>query len=146
MDPTKVEKSVTYPIEAELYGISGLSEMRSISKFGLSQIILIFRDHIDIHFARNQVLQKLSAIRDQIPSGMSPQIAPLTTGIGEIIIYRVYNPKSSSDDLMALRTAQRYQIARELKKYEVLLKLIRSAVLSASCISILRQKESQNMA
>ena len=105
MDPTKVEKSVTYPIEAELYGISGLSEMRSISKFGLSQIILIFRDHIDIHFARNQVLQKLSAIRDQIPSGMSPQIAPLTTGIGEIIIYRVYNPKSSSDDLMALRTA-----------------------------------------
>lgn len=116
MDPTKVEKSVTYPIEAELYGISGLSEMRSISKFGLSQIILIFRDHIDIHFARNQVLQKLSAIRDQIPSGMSPQIAPLTTGIGEIIIYRVYNPKSSSDDLMALRTAQRYQIARELKK------------------------------
>ena len=90
-------------------------EMRSISKFGLSQIILIFRDDVDIYFARNQVLQKISTIRDQIPNGMSPQIAPLTTGIGEIIMYRVYNP-NAADDLMALRTIQQYQIARELKK------------------------------
>lgn len=118
MDPAKVEKSVTYPIEAELYGVPGLTEMRSISKFGLSQIILIFRDDVDIYFARNQVLQKISTIRDQIPNGMSPQIAPLTTGIGEIIMYRVYNPNAIEDDLMALRTVQQYQIARELKKVQ----------------------------
>lgn len=115
MDPTKIEKSVTYPIEAELYGISGLSEMRSISKFGLSQIILIFRDDVDIYFARNQVLQRISTIRDQIPNDMSPEIAPLTTGIGEIIMYRVYNP-NGVDDIMELRTIQQFQFARELKK------------------------------
>ncbi|NBV07054.1 MAG: efflux RND transporter permease subunit [Proteobacteria bacterium] len=115
MDPTKVEKSVTYPIESELYGCSGLVEMRSLSKFGLSQITLIFKDEIDINFARNQVLQRLSAIGDQLPISIKPTIAPLTTGIGEIIIYRVYNPQGS-DNLMELRTVQEYQIARELKK------------------------------
>ncbi len=115
MDPTRVEKAVTYPIEAELYGIPGLSEMRSISKFGLSQIILIFRDDVDIYFARNQVLQRISTLRDRIPDGLSPEIAPLTTGIGEILMYRVYNP-NGADDLMELRTIQEYQIARELKK------------------------------
>ena len=115
MDPTKIEKSVTYPIEAELYGIPDLVEMRSISKFGLSQIILIFRDDVDIYFARNQVLQRISTIRDQIPNNLSPEMAPLTTGIGEIIMYRVYNP-NGTDDLMELRTIQEYQFARELKK------------------------------
>lgn len=118
MDPTKIEKAVTYPIEAELYGVSGLIEMRSISKFGLSQIVLIFEDSTDIYFARNQVLQRISSIHDQIPTGMTPEIAPLTTGIGEILMYRVYaeNSEDAEDDLMKLRTIQQYQIARELKK------------------------------
>lgn len=120
MDPTKIEKSVTYPIEAELYGVPGLMEMRSISKFGLSQIILIFKDDVDIYFARNQVLQRISTIRDQIPNGMTPEIAPLTTGIGEIIMYRVYATNGDNakgeNSLMKLRTIQEYQFARELKK------------------------------
>ncbi len=115
MDPTKVEKSVTYPIEAELYGVSGLVEMRSLSKFGLSQITLIFKDDTDIHFARSQVLQRISTLGDQLPIGIKPVIAPLTTGIGEIIIYRVLS-KSGANDLMELRTIQEYKIARELKK------------------------------
>ena len=84
MDPTKIEKSVTYPIEAELYGIPGLMEMRSISKFGLSQIILVFRDDVDIYFARNQVLQRISTIRDQIPNGMAPEIAPLRVLVASV--------------------------------------------------------------
>lgn len=117
MDPSRVEKAVTYPIEAELYGVPGLIEMRSISKFGLSQIVLIFRDEIDIYFARNQVLQRISTLSDQLPSNMSPEIAPLTTGIGEIIMYRVYNPSGKSD-LMELRTIQEYQISRELRKVQ----------------------------
>lgn len=115
MEPSRIEKSVTYPIEAELYGIPGLTEMRSISKFGLSQIILIFRDDVDIYFARNLVLQRISAIGDQIPPDLKPEIAPLTTGIGEIIIYQVVS-KSNQSNLMELRTAQQFQIARELKK------------------------------
>ncbi len=115
MDPAKIEKAVTYPIETELYGIQGLIEMRSISKFGLSQIILIFDDSIDIHFARNQVLQRISSIRSQIPNNMTPEIAPLTTGIGEILMYRIYDPENKMD-LMELRTVQQYQFSRELKK------------------------------
>ncbi|MDX2082881.1 MAG: CusA/CzcA family heavy metal efflux RND transporter [Rickettsiales bacterium] len=115
MDPTLVEKSVTYPIESELYGIPDLAEMRSLSKFGLSQITLIFKDQVDINLARNQVMQRLSAVGDQIPPNIRPTIAPLTTGIGEIIIYRLFNPKGS-DNLMELRTIQEFEIARELKK------------------------------
>lgn len=115
MEPTRIEKSVTYPLEAELYGIPGLIEMRSISKFGLSQVVLIFDDSVDIYFARSQVLQRISTLRDQIPAGLSPEIAPLTTGIGEILMYRVYNV-DGDEDLMKLQTIQKYQIARELKK------------------------------
>ena len=115
MDPAKIEKAITYPIETELYGIQGLIEMRSISKFGLSQIILIFDDSTDIHFARNQVLQRISTIRGQIPNNMTPEIAPLTTGIGEILMYRIYDPESKMD-LMELRTIQQFQFSREIKK------------------------------
>ena len=115
MDPTIVEKAITYPIESELYGIPNLVEMRSISKFGLSQIVLVFDDVCDIYFARNQVMQRLSALKDQLPPNISPTIAPLTTGIGEIIIYRLYN-SNGKDDLMELRAFQEYKIARELKR------------------------------
>ncbi|MBU6141069.1 MAG: CusA/CzcA family heavy metal efflux RND transporter [Proteobacteria bacterium] len=125
MDPTRIEKSVTYPIEAELYGIPGLLDMRSISKFGLSQIVLIFRDDVDIYFARTQVMQRLSMVGNQIPQGLTPTIAPLTTGIGEILIYRLYNKATENsdgtnaggiDNLMELRTIQQFQVARELKR------------------------------
>jgi len=115
MDPSRIEKSVTYPVESALYGIPGLIDMRSISKFGLSQVVLIFRDDVDIYFAREQTLQRLSALRDELPQNISPTIAPLTTGIGEIIMYRVYST-SGDNDLMKLRTAQEFIIARELKK------------------------------
>ncbi len=115
MDPTRVEKSVTYPIEAQLYGIPNLVEMRSLSKFGLSQITLIFKDTTDIQDARNQVMQRLSSVGDEIPPNIKPTIAPLTTGIGEIIIYRVYDPKGGTN-LMELRTIQEFEFSRELKK------------------------------
>ena len=139
IDPSAIEKTITYPIEAELYGIDGLREMRSLSRFGLSQIILIFDDKIDIHYARNQTLQRLSSLQDKLPFGLKPTIGPLTTGIGEILIYRLYSTKNNSSiqsldnsktldlqnkiiknhqvlDLMELRTIQEFQLARELKK------------------------------
>jgi len=131
IDPSAIEKTVTYPIEAELYGIDGLREMRSLSRFGLSQIILIFDDKIDIQYARNQALQRISALGDKLPLGLKPTIAPLTTGIGEILIYRLYSTKSDIEnnsnslhsfknhqllDLMELRTIQEFKLARDLKK------------------------------
>lgn len=119
MDPTQIEKSITYVIESELYGVPGLLEMRSLSKFGLSQITLIFSDDVDIYFARNLVLQRLSSLGSDLPQGVNPSIAPLTTGIGEILMYRVYNPNADNADyktLSDLRTKQQYIFARELKK------------------------------
>ena len=119
MDPTQVEKSVTYLIESELYGIPGLIEMRSLSKFGLSQVTLIFNDSVDVYFVRNLVLQRLSGIGGSLPQGVSPFIAPMTTGIGEILMYRVYNPNDldfTYKNLSQLRTNQQYHFAREIKK------------------------------
>lgn len=89
MEPSRIEKSITYPIESELYGIPGLVEMRSISKFGLSQIILIFNDQVDIYFARNLVMQRLQTIGNQIPANLKPEIAPLTTGKGILLVITV---------------------------------------------------------
>ena len=74
IDPAYIEKSITYPIESELFGVPKLKEMRSLSKFGLSQIILIFEDDVDIYFARAQVLQRLSSLKDQLPPNISPTI------------------------------------------------------------------------
>lgn len=119
MDPTRVEKAVTYLVESEMYGIQGLEEMRSLTKFGLSQVILIFRDNADIYFAREQVLQRLSNLRNSLPQGISPNIAPLTTGVGEILMYRVYSSKNDNSEyetLSRLRTIQQFIFARELKK------------------------------
>jgi len=133
MEPSRIEKSITYPIEAELFGIQGLIEMRSISKFGLSQITLIFNDKTDIYFARNLVLQRLSTIASQLPPELKPEIAPLTTGIGEILIYRVVkkpnniqpenqnissNLNEKQQELMELRTIQQFEISRFLKKIQ----------------------------
>ena len=97
--------------------------MRSLSKFGLSQVILIFEDDVDIYFARAQVLQRLSSLKDQLPPNISPTIAPITTGIGEIIIYRVVNKNTSENDLsehdlMEIRAFQEFRIARELKRVQ----------------------------
>lgn len=119
MDPTRVEKAVTYLVESEMYGIQGLEEMRSLTKFGLSQVILVFKDSTDIYFAREQVLQRLSNLRNSLPLGISPNIAPLTTGVGEILMYRVYTSKgdnSAHETLSRLRTVQQFVFARELKK------------------------------
>lgn len=115
MDPSNVEKAITFPIESEMFGIEGLKEMRSISKLGLSQIILIFEDNIDVYFARNLVMQRLTAVQDQLPPEVAPALGPLTTGIGEIIFYRLYD-KSGESDLTKIRALQEYKISRHLKK------------------------------
>ena len=149
IDPSAIEKTVTYPIESELYGIDGLKEMRSLSRFGLSQIILIFDDKIDIQYARNQALQRISSIGDKLPLGLKPTIAPLTTGIGEILIYRLYSTKLDQEndanslhslknyqllDLMELRTIQEFKLARELKKLRELQMSIALEDMSVNCI------------
>lgn len=83
------EKLVTQPIELALAGIPGVEEMRSLTKFGLSQVTLQFRDGTDIYRARQLVSEHLQGINEQLPSGAAPQLAPNSTGLGEILYYNL---------------------------------------------------------
>lgn len=85
--PEEIEKLVTFPIEVEMGGIEGLTEMRSLSKFGLSQVTLVFDDGVDIYRARQLVSERLQNALENIPPGLQPKLAPITTGLGEIYFY-----------------------------------------------------------
>lgn len=89
LDPQQVEKSVSFPIESEMGGLPGLKEVRSLSKYGLSQVVLVFEDGTDIYWARQQVGERLSDAREQLPQGLGPELAPITTGLGEVLMYTV---------------------------------------------------------
>lgn len=89
LSPTEMEKLVTYPIETALAGIPGLETTRSLSRNGFSQVSAIFSEGTDLYFARQQVGERLSQARDTLPSGVQPQIGPVTTGLGEIVMYTV---------------------------------------------------------
>src|SRR3569623_1692166 len=92
--PPEVERMVTLPIEREMNGIPGLPQARSISMMGLSVITMTFADGVEDHFARQQVIEKLS--NASLPPGIQPDLAPLTTGVGEIYRYVVKAPPTMS--------------------------------------------------
>ncbi|MHC1765644.1 MAG: efflux RND transporter permease subunit [Verrucomicrobiia bacterium] len=111
------EKLVTQPIERELSGLPGVEEMRSITKFGLSQVTLQFRDGTDIYRARQLVAERLQGILDQLPPGALPKLAPISTGLGEIFYYTVQyredatnKPATELEQLIALSEVQQYTI------------------------------------
>lgn len=85
--PEEIEQLVTFPLENELAGIPGMTELRSISKFGLSQVTLVFDDGTDIYRARQLVAERLQNVADDLPPGITPKLAPITTGLGEIFYY-----------------------------------------------------------
>ena len=86
--PQEVERIITMPIELTLASIPGITEQRSISRFGLSVITLVFDDDVDVYWARAQVDQRLIEVQSQIPQGTAtPMLAPITTGLGEIFQY-----------------------------------------------------------
>jgi cobalt-zinc-cadmium resistance protein CzcA len=89
LSPVEMEKLVTYPIETALAGIPGLETTRSISRNGFSQVSAIFSEGTDLYFARQQVGERLTQARDTLPDGVQPQIGPVTTGLGEIVMYTV---------------------------------------------------------
>ncbi|MBI0477083.1 CusA/CzcA family heavy metal efflux RND transporter [Sphingomonas sp. MA1305] len=89
LSPVEIEKLVTYPVEISLAGIPGLETTRSISRNGFSQVTAIFTDKTDLYFARQQVGERLRQATDRLPDGVQPQIGPVTTGLGEILMYTV---------------------------------------------------------
>jgi cobalt-zinc-cadmium resistance protein CzcA len=87
--PLESEQRITYPIETAIAGIPNLSYTRSISRYGLSQVAVVFEDGTDIYFARQQVNERLQAARGQLPPGMEPEMGPISTGLGEIFMFSV---------------------------------------------------------
>src|SRR3989338_4035445 len=122
LDPEQIEKAVSSPIEAELGGIAHSKEIRSLAKYGLSQVVVIFEDGTDIYWARQQVSERLQNIREQLPKGLTTELAPITTGLGEVLMYTVQAKpeselakKSEQERLLYLRTIQDFVIRRHLK-------------------------------
>jgi len=89
LSPEEIEKLVTYPVEISLAGIPGLETTRSISRNGFSQVTAIFSESTDLYFARQQVGERLTQVTQNLPDGAQPQIGPVTTGLGEIVMYTV---------------------------------------------------------
>lgn len=87
--PLESEQRVTYPIETALAGLPRLDYTRSLSRYGLSQVTVVFQDGTDLYFARQQVAERLQQIRSQIPEGLEPEMGPISTGLGEIFMYTV---------------------------------------------------------
>ncbi len=111
--PEEIEKNVTYKIESELAGLPNVEDIRSLSKYGLSQIIVVFSDSTDIYFARQLVLERLQSVREMLPEGLSPELGPVSTGLGEVFMYAVIPRKGSAlekrperERLIYLRTVQ----------------------------------------
>ena len=112
-----VERLITVPIEQATRNIPGIIEQRSFSRFGLSLVTIVFDDKVDIYWARNQVSERLIAVKSQIPDGMGiPELGPLTTGLGEIYQYvvRVKKGYENKYTLTELRTIQDWIVRKQL--------------------------------
>ena len=91
LSPEEIERQVTYPVELALGGLKGLLEIRSVSKFGLSQVVAIFDDSVDIYFARQQINERLGEVK--LPPGIDrPAMGPVATGLGEVYHYYLTSP------------------------------------------------------
>lgn len=119
--PVEVEKFATFPIEVAMSGLPRLHELRSLSKFGLSMVTIVFDDNVDIYFARQLVLERLIEARESLPEGVETSLGPISTGLGEIYQYTLEMPADSAarrdslTKLIELRTMQDW-IVRPLLK------------------------------
>ncbi|WP_262712376.1 efflux RND transporter permease subunit [Arachidicoccus ginsenosidivorans] len=114
---TDIERFVTFPIEQTMSTIPGKEEIRSFSRFGLSVVTVIFKDNIDVYWARQQVSERLAEAKTEIPDGMgNPELGPVSTGLGEIYQY-VVRPKPGYEKKYSdreLRSIQDWVVRRQL--------------------------------
>ncbi|MCS7224190.1 MAG: CusA/CzcA family heavy metal efflux RND transporter [Armatimonadetes bacterium] len=120
LSPLEVERFVTVPIELTLSSLPRKEEIRSLSKFGLSQVTITFDDQTDIYWARQQVLERLLKAQELLPDGALPQMAPVSTGLGEIFQFTVEATEGWKNhySLTDLRTILDWQIKRQLLPIE----------------------------
>jgi heavy metal efflux system protein len=120
--PEEIEKLVTFPLESEMAGLPGMIELRSLSKFGLSQIRMTFEDEVDLYRTRQLVSERLLNAVEKLPPDLQPRLAPISTALGEIFYYSVdfaadatNKPPTRHEQLMALKELQEYVISPLLR-------------------------------
>src|SRR5688572_31537007 len=113
--PLEIERQITFPVEVAMSGLPDIEEIRSVSKFGLSSVTVVFADSVDTYFARQLVLERLTQARESIPETIgSPEMGPISTGLGEIYQYELRAAPGSPYDAKALRTIQDWSVRRQL--------------------------------
>lgn len=113
MAPAEVEKLVTFPIETVMGGVPGVTQVRSLSQYGLSQVTVTFRDDVDIYFARQLINERLQGVREQLPPGVdAPDMGPVSTGLGEVFQFVVESDKQTP---MELRTLMDWVIKPQMR-------------------------------
>ena len=120
LSPLEIEKFVTYPIESSMRGLPGLVLMRSVTKYGISVVTLVFRDDVDVYFARQMVFERLAEVSRRVPDGVETTIGPVATAMGEIYQYTLEGggPREGEDPiayLTRLRTVQDWVLTPLLK-------------------------------
>ena len=114
LGPLEIEQQITFPVEAAIAGLPGLTEVRSISKFGLSQVTATFEDGIGIYFARQLINERLGTV--ELPAGIArPEMGPVATGLGEIFHYLVRGTGEHPPTLMELTTIHDWIIRPQLR-------------------------------
>lgn len=117
--PEEIERTITFPIENAMNGIAGVTQVRSITRFGLSQVTVSFEDSFDIYKARQLLSERLQTIAGELPDGAKPKLGPVSSGLGEIYFYAVEAEQKTSGDeriqqLMELRALQEWYIKPRL--------------------------------
>lgn len=120
LSAVEIERNVTYPIEMAMRGLPDLEQMRSVTKFGLSIVTIVFKDNVDIYFARQLVFERLAEAREKVPKGVEIAMGPIGTAMGEIYQYTLEgempkDPVQKIAYLTNLRTVQEWIITPQLK-------------------------------
>jgi cobalt-zinc-cadmium resistance protein CzcA len=113
LGPVEVEQFITFPVETAMSGLPGIESIRSVSRFGLSAVTVSFEEDMDIYFARTLILERLTQAEEMIPEGFgTPEMGPISSGLGEIYQFEV---KGEGYSLMDLRSILEWDIAFKLK-------------------------------
>ena len=119
--PLESEQRITYAVETAMAGLPALEQVRSLSRYGLSQVTVVFDDGTDLYFARQQVAERLQQVKSQLPEGVDPQLGPIATGLGEIFMYTLdaaptaRKPDGTAYTATDLRTLQDWVIRPQLR-------------------------------
>ena len=114
--PLEAEQRVTFPVETAMAGLPRLDYTRSLSRYGLSQVTVVFEDGTDIYFARQLVAERLAGLRNELPAAISPAMGPIATGLGEIFMYTVGAEPGSAWTPTDLRTVQDWIVRPQLQQ------------------------------